>query len=769
MRKPTNVQITLIVAAVAALVTLAARPAIATPSAQKPFVHPGLISTQADFDRMKAQVGAGAHPWIDSYKILASNGYVSLSFKPHPQKVVTRPGNAWTLWGDVAAAYQDTLMWKITGDTRYADKAVEICNAWSSTLEGFSSNGQGWDYLLACGLQGYEFANAGENLYGYQGWSDADRKQFQHMMSTVFYITSHQWMEKHYGACPDNAFANWDLIAVANIMAIGVVCDDRDKYNEALGYLRTSNNTPANLHWWAYHVFPGNLAQQQESGRDQGHAGLGIGLVGNICQMAWSQGDDLFGFENNRFLAAAEYFSKYNLGNDVPFSHYQNCNQSIQAGVSGGGRGDMRPVWALIYNHYANVVGVACPWTKQYADKSGVDGGGGNCGPNSGGYDQLGFTTLTCTLPPYQGHSAPTGLWSDATGPFITLSWWGSVNASGHKIARATNVEGPYTLLSGDLKDSLYIDETALPGVTYYYVVASVFADGASMHCKPLAVTVEPHITGTVIGTKGSAGLWNGSYNTGMTKEAVFDGNSDGVHKFFDGPDANGDWVGLDVGDGFVVVPTKVSYQPRSGQAGRMVGGKIQGSNTPDFSSGVETLYTIATAPPDGTMTTAAFDNNRAFRYIRYLSPNNGFCNVCELAFFGSPAANGTYRIVNRKTGLALHLSAVNNTTVVDQQAVTVSANLKWSLTNVGNGQFEIANESGGVALSAGRSQEARLQVRPYTNMTSQHFALVATNSGYYRIASVQTGKPITVKADGTIALGDWSGGDSDQWKLEAP
>src|SRR5882724_6092150 len=65
---------------------------------------------------------------------------------------------------------------------------------------------------------------------------------------------------------------------------------------------------------------PGGLGQWQESGRDQGHATLGVCLAGAFCEMAWNQGQDMYGYSDNRIMAGFEYIAKYNLGQDVPFT-----------------------------------------------------------------------------------------------------------------------------------------------------------------------------------------------------------------------------------------------------------------------------------------------------------------------------------------------------------------------------------------------------------------------------------------------------------------
>ena len=65
-----------------------------------------------------------------------------------------------------------------------------------------------------------------------------------------------------------------------------------------------------------FYEFPGadsTMAEMQESGRDQGHCTLSLALLTTICQLAWNQGDDLWGFRNNIVLKASEYVAKYNI------------------------------------------------------------------------------------------------------------------------------------------------------------------------------------------------------------------------------------------------------------------------------------------------------------------------------------------------------------------------------------------------------------------------------------------------------------------------
>ena len=363
------------------------------------FIHPGLLQTQADFDRIIKQIAAGSEPTVSGWQMLVKNRHASLKYSPRPVPIVYRgfdhvhPENYALLFNDAAAAYALALRWKIGGDPAYAVQAIKVLNDWSSTLTKVDGTS---DKFLASGIYGYEMANAAEIMRGYSGWSHDDFARFQAMMLQVFYPLNHDFLVRHNGARIDHYWANWDLANLASMMAIGVLTDRADIYKEAIDYLYNGEGNGA-LHKTFWKVYEGGLAQIQEAGRDQGHSELDIALIGAICQMAWSQGDDIYGYDNNLVLAGAEYVAKYNLGYDVPYTIYKNSDVT-QTTISPGGRGGGRPAWELLYNHYIVLKGLEAPYVSAFAAKVRPEGGGGDYGPNSGGYDQLGYGTLLYTL-----------------------------------------------------------------------------------------------------------------------------------------------------------------------------------------------------------------------------------------------------------------------------------------------------------------------------------------------------------------------------------
>ncbi|WP_039936271.1 alginate lyase family protein [Streptomyces himastatinicus] len=358
--------------------------------------HPGALHSAGDLHRAKVRVAAGDDPWLAGWKRLTANRHSASTWQPRPQATVVRGGagqNYPTLYHDVHAAYQNALRWRIGGTKANGDTAVAILNAWSATLKEITGNA---DRFLAAGLYGYQFANAAELMRGYDGF---DLTRFQTMLKHVFQPLNEDFLTRHNDACVTNYWANWDLCNTASLMAIGIVRDDTTAFDRAVTYMKSGEGNGAIRRAIPFVYDEQGLAQWQESGRDQGHTMMGMGQLGAICEMAWNQGVDLYGYDDNRFMKAAQYVAKYNLGQDVPFTTYtwgtgQNCAQRSQTVISDAGRGQIRPVWASLRYHYARRRGLSVPFITAMAEKVGVEGGGGDYGPNSGGFDQLGFGTL---------------------------------------------------------------------------------------------------------------------------------------------------------------------------------------------------------------------------------------------------------------------------------------------------------------------------------------------------------------------------------------
>ena len=445
-------------------------PPTPTPGA---FSHPGLLNTEADYERMRAQVALGQEPWISNYNALKSNWMAQNGgWAPHAQATITRGSfnDSSRLYNDIAVAYSSALVWKISGDTAYADQAVTILNAWAYTFTSL-----GGDTNIALNeLYGCQFAAVAEMMRTYPGWAAADFAQFQTMIYNVFYSLADSFLTSHFGTGDSHYWANWDLASMSTLYAIGVLNDNPALVTRSLNYFYSGLGNGC-IDRAVNFMHPGYLGQGQEMGRDQGHATLDIAQLAAYCQMAWNQGTDLFGYENNRVLAMAEYTAKYNLGNDVPWTNYGYDfywpTVWLQTSVSSGARGDnQRPGWPTLYNHYVNQMGMSAPYTKQMADAMGTSWGFNG--------DSLGWDQLTTALPPIASGTNPSALSAVLNGQQPRLSWWGSAYATGYKVKRSTTPGGPYTTIASGVATNTYTDTNPVAGVTNYYVVTGSVSGG---------------------------------------------------------------------------------------------------------------------------------------------------------------------------------------------------------------------------------------------------------------------------------------------------
>ncbi len=378
------------------LTALGAEGVVEEPQASKdsPFQHPGLLHTAEGFAKMKENVDNNVSPNKETWDRLWQNTYSNPGWNPRPLEYVTRGGrdSINQLRIDVRRAYQNALIWKISGSADHGEAACRIVNAWSSTMKGLGGNA---DRFLAAGLQGYELANIGEIMRDHPNF---DTEGLQSLLLNVFYPMNDDFMIRHNDAYIGNYWANWELANLASMISIGVFCDREDIYERALGYVKAGKGNGSIYHMMPYVFEEEGLAQWQESTRDQGHTTLGLVLCGVIFETAWNQGDDLYGISDNRFRKAVEYIVRYNsLNEEVPSAAYEwrkgrDGKGEWQPGISGASRGHWRPIYSQMYNHYVNRKGLEMPNVKKMMDNADgvyIEGEGGSS------LDELGWYTLT--------------------------------------------------------------------------------------------------------------------------------------------------------------------------------------------------------------------------------------------------------------------------------------------------------------------------------------------------------------------------------------
>ena len=459
---------------------------MANQTANAQYVHPGGLHTLADLNRMKTQVAASAHPWIDDWNLLITDPSAQNTYKAAPR--ANMGANRQRADLDAHAAYLNAIRWYISGDTSYADAAVRILNGWSAAVNQIPTGPAPDVYgLEAIPIQ--DFALAAEVLRIYPGWAPVDIAAFKNMFTNYFYPAVNEFLTNHNGACISYYWANWDAANIGALIAMGVFNDNTAWFNQGVDYYESGAGDGAimNAVWY---LWPGNLGQWNEAGRDQEHDQLGVGLLGYAAQTAWNQGVDLFSFAGNRLLAGAEYTARYNSAKPVPYKTYNNCVDVQQYWVSNNGRGrlDDRPVWELIYNHYTVLQGLSSPNSKTMAELM---------RPEHGSIDHFGYGTLTFTLdasasayPPAPIPPVPKGVTATAGVGLVYVGWSQVPTANGFNVLRSTN-GGAYTSIASLTATTLpqYTDTSVTNGTAYSYEIQAINQSGTSAASAASAAT----------------------------------------------------------------------------------------------------------------------------------------------------------------------------------------------------------------------------------------------------------------------------------------
>lgn len=309
----------------------------------KSFVHPGIHQTQEDLDYMKEQVLKGEQPWKNAFDSLVANTDLNFEVKAYAH-VMRGPYGKPNIGGDDLAkgsklSYQCALLWYITEEKIYAEKAMEILNKWSPVLWDFDYN----DAKLLAAWTGHQLCNTAEILRTTNsGWKVKDQENFSNMLMTVYYPLIRYYFPKANG--------NWDGAIIHSILAIAIYTDNREMFDNAINHFLYG---PVNGSIFKY-IWPSG--QCQETMRDQAHVQLGLGEFAGASQTAFTQGVDLFSIAENRIALGYEYTASFLLG-EKPQSYGEISERAK----------NLRDDYEVVYRHYSSQ-GVDVPFTKMAAD-----------------------------------------------------------------------------------------------------------------------------------------------------------------------------------------------------------------------------------------------------------------------------------------------------------------------------------------------------------------------------------------------------------------
>ncbi|MHA6530961.1 galactose-binding domain-containing protein [Paenibacillus sp. BAC0078] len=322
------------------------------------FTHPGVGLTKEILENMRKQVIAKKEPWYSYYVAMTKSSYASRTFASNNQTDSSDPTKPRSLdfnsqsynsrfIADGLRAYTQALMYYTTGDEVYRYNAMRLIRIWSrldpAQYKYFT------DAHIHTGIPLNRMVAAAEILRYSDSdgldpallWTEADTANFTtNLIHPVIETFQHS----------NGYFMNQHLYPLLGAMSGYIFTDNMDRYKEGVEWF-TVNATAADqgqngsikrlFRLVTEDAVTGEKletprVQHVEMGRDQAHGAGDLTNVEILGRLLDAQGTKVdpengtlstvdnavtaYAFLGNRILKAADYFARYMLGYDTPWT-----------------------------------------------------------------------------------------------------------------------------------------------------------------------------------------------------------------------------------------------------------------------------------------------------------------------------------------------------------------------------------------------------------------------------------------------------------------
>jgi hypothetical protein len=208
------------------------------------FIHPMTVTSSKEVAIVKDRIKRAVEPQATAFKKLIEVADSLMSFIPDPPDTMNVMGgyepnnnlkqNRALLWRNCNAAYTLALAYTYTGNTKYADKAIDVLNAWAIKGTVFT----GADRGLQLGSYFSPMLYSADLLNSYTGWTLKNRSDFKKWWVNNCLIHTTEVMRTRYN--------NWLDAGILGTMCAAVVFEDKllleESLNCLLSYYKANNN-----------------------------------------------------------------------------------------------------------------------------------------------------------------------------------------------------------------------------------------------------------------------------------------------------------------------------------------------------------------------------------------------------------------------------------------------------------------------------------------------------------------------------------------------